>query len=61
MRGTKVLEVLIPPDALVHFQEEAHDLSDVRVVILRQADFTSNILVVGQAHLYTEKKVNESD
>ena len=29
-----MLEVVVPPDALVHFLEEANDFSNVRVVIL---------------------------
>ena len=46
VRGTKVPEILVPPYALVDFQEEAHDLGNVRVVILGQADFASHVLVV---------------
>ena len=56
MRSTKVLEVLIPPYTLIHFHEEMNDFSNVRVVILGNADLASDILVVGQTHLYTGRK-----
>ena len=56
-----MLEVVVPPDALVHFLEEANDFSNVRVVILGNADLAANVLVVGLTHLYTGKKVNEGD
>ena len=55
----EMLEVLVPPYALVNFLQEANDFSNVRVVILGNADLATNILVVGRTHLYTGKKVNE--
>ena len=56
-----MLEVLVPPYALVNFLQEANDFSNVRVVILGNADLATNILVVGRTRLYTGKKVNERD
>ena len=56
MRSTKVLEVLIPPYALIHFQEELNYFGNVRVVILGNADLASDILVFRQALLYTGKE-----